>query len=52
MLKVYLANGKNVFWAFTDFEKGYDSIDRHGMWQMLSECRELILLENGFLCRY
>ena len=26
-----LANGKNVFWAFMDLEKAYDTIDRHGM---------------------
>ena len=31
----YLANGKNVFWAFMDLEKAYDTIDLHGMWQML-----------------
>ena len=31
----YLANGKNVFWVFMDLEKPYDTIDRHGMWQML-----------------
>ena len=31
----YLANGKIVFWAFMDLEKAYDTIDRHGMWQML-----------------
>ena len=31
----YLANGKYVFWAFMDLEKAYDTIDRHGMWQML-----------------
>ena len=31
----YLANGKDVFWAFMDLEKPYDTIDRHGMWQML-----------------
>ena len=30
-----LANGKGVFWAFMDLEKAYDTIDRHGMWQML-----------------
>ena len=23
------------FWAFMDLEKAYDTIDRHGMWQML-----------------
>ena len=31
----YLENGKDVFWAFMDLEKAYDTIDRHGMWQML-----------------
>ena len=31
----YLANGKDVSWAFMDLEKAYDTIDRHGMWQML-----------------
>ena len=30
----YLANGKDVFWALMDLEKAYDTIDRHGMWQM------------------
>ena len=31
----YLPNGKDVFWAFMDLEKAYDTIDRHGMRQML-----------------
>ena len=31
----YLANGKDVFWAFMDLEKAYGTIDRHGMWQRL-----------------
>ena len=31
----YLANGKDVFWGFMDLEKAYDTIDQHGMWQML-----------------
>ena len=31
----YLANGKDVFCAFMDLEKAYDTIDRHGVWQML-----------------
>ena len=31
----YLANWKDVFWALMDMEKAYDTIDRHGMWQML-----------------
>ena len=31
----YLANGKDVFWAFMDLETAYDTIDRRGMWQML-----------------
>ena len=34
-MKTYLANGKDVFWAFIDLEKTYDTIDRHGMRQML-----------------
>ena len=31
----FLANGKDVFWAFMDLEKAYDTIDRHVMWQIL-----------------
>ena len=31
----HLANGKDVFWAFMDLEKAYDTIDRQGTWQML-----------------
>ena len=34
----YLANWKDVFWALMDLEKAYDTIDRHGMWQMLRVC--------------
>ena len=30
----YLPNGKDVFRAFIDLEKAYDTIDRHSMWQM------------------
>ena len=30
-----LTNGKDVFWAFIDLEKAYDTINRHGVWQML-----------------
>ena len=30
----FLANGKDVFWAFMDLEKTYNTIDQHGMWQM------------------
>ena len=28
----YLANGKDIFWAFLDLEKAYDTIDLLGMW--------------------
>ena len=35
----YVANGKDVFWAFVDLEKAYDTIDRHCVWQML-KCME------------
>ena len=31
----YLANMNDEFCAFMDFEKAYDTIDRHGMWQKL-----------------
>ena len=31
----YLAYEKDVFWALTDLENACDTIDRHGMWQML-----------------
>ena len=31
----YLANLKDVFWAFMNLETAYDAIDRHGLWQML-----------------
>ena len=27
----YLTNGKDVFWAFVDLERVYDTIGRHGM---------------------
>ena len=30
-----IINGKDVFCAFMDLEKAYDTIDRHGIWQML-----------------
>ena len=28
-----LANRKDIFWAFMDMDKAYDTIDRHGMRQ-------------------
>ena len=31
----YLTNQKDVFWAIMYLEKAYDTVDRHGMWQML-----------------
>ena len=31
----YVANGKDIFWAFMDLEQAYDTIDLHGLWQML-----------------
>ena len=31
----YLANGKELFWAFMELGKAYDTIYQHGMWQML-----------------
>ena len=28
-------NEEDAFWAFKDVENAYDTINRHGMWQML-----------------
>ena len=52
----YLANGKDVFWAFMDLEKAYDTIDRHSMWQMLRvyniwSWRKIVESSAEFLCR-
>ena len=47
----YLANGKDVFWAFMALEKASDTIDRHGMWQMLRVYgvgRKLLKAEQSF----
>ena len=30
-----LEDGKNVFRAFIDLKKAHDTINRHGIWQML-----------------
>ena len=40
-------------WAFMDLEKAYDTIDRHGMWQMLRVygVRKIIESIAEFLCR-
>ena len=27
---------ERCIWAFMDLEKAYDTVDRHGVWQMLS----------------
>ena len=35
MCEKCLANWNDIFWVFMDFEKAYDTIDRHGMWLML-----------------
>ena len=52
----YLANGIDVFWAFMDSEEVYDTIDRHGMWQMLRvyglwSCRIIVESSAEFLFR-
>ena len=51
--KKYLANGKDVVWAFMDLEKAYDTIDRHGMLQMQSvwSWRKIVDSRAEFLCR-
>ena len=51
----YLANGKDVFWSFMDLEEEYDTIDRHGMWQMfqlyLHSWRKIVESSAEFSCR-
>ena len=49
----YLANGKDVFWAIMDLEKACDTIDRHGMRQMLRVygVGKKLLKAVQFLCR-
>ena len=49
----YLSNGKDVFWAFMDLEKAYDTINQHGMWQMLRVWSQRKIVESiaEFLCR-
>ena len=39
----YLANGRDVFWAFMDLEKAYDTTDRHGS----GRCEEYMKLEEN-----
>ena len=34
MCEKYLANRKDVLWAFIDLGKAYGTIDRNGIWQM------------------
>ena len=31
----FLAEGKDLFWAFMDLEKAYDRVDRDALWQVL-----------------
>ena len=31
----YIANRKDVFWAFMHLEKAFDTIDRQGIWRIL-----------------
>ena len=51
----YLANWRDVFWAVMDLEKAYDTIDRHGMWQMLIKSvwswRKIVESSAELLCR-
>ena len=52
----YLANWKDVFWAFMDLGRAYDTIDRLGMWQMLRVYgvgwRKIVDSGAEFLCRW
>ena len=51
----YLANGKDVFWAFMDLEKAYDTIDRHGMCmgdaKSVWSWKKIVESSVEFLCR-
>ena len=54
MCEKYLANGKNVLCAFMYLQKAYDTIDRHGMWQMLRVYGvgwKIVDSSAEFLCR-
>ena len=35
MCEKYIANGKDIFWAFMDLEKVYDTTNRHGRWRSM-----------------
>ena len=51
----YLANGKDVFWAFMDLEKAYDTIDRHAWYvadaKSVWSWRKIVESSAEFLCR-
>ena len=48
----YLANGKDVFWAFVDLENAYDTIDRQ--WErcigLLSIWKRPMILSIDMVC--
>ena len=45
----YLAIGKDVLWALMDLEKANDTIDRHGMWQMLWSLKKCLKQYRAFI---
>ena len=51
----YLANGKDVFWAFMDLEKAYDTIDRPTWYvadaKSVWSWRKIVESRAEFLCR-
>ena len=51
----HLANRKYVFWASKDYEKAYDTIDRHGMYvadaKSVWSWRKIDESSAEFLCR-
>ena len=53
MCEKYLANENDVFWADMDLKMTYDTIDQHGMWQMLwvHVVGRKLLTAVQFLCR-
>ena len=43
----YLANVKDVFCAFVNLEKAYDTIDWHGIWALCGRCYECMELQKN-----
>ena len=51
LCKKYLANGKNVFWAFMDLEKADDMIDHMADTKSVLSYRKIVEIGAEFLSR-